>query len=230
MELEQLMLNRLGMSWYEQLESFIISDQFDVIREHLLRESENKIIYPPADQAYSAFKMCPYDSVKVVIVGQDPYHDGSANGLAFSTNGTRLPPSLRVILKTLSTELEKQFFRLTGFEDLARQGVFLFNTALSVEAKKPGSHIKLWEPFTSAVISALKQKTYLVWMVWGKQALDAVGEIPIGHSVLTTVHPAATVYQPELKFEPGFTKANDLLLEHGITPIDWYLYDDDLPF
>lgn len=230
MELEQLMLDRLGTSWYEQLESFIISEEFDKIRDYLALESENKIIYPPADKAYNAFKYCSYDKTKVVIVGQDPYHDGSANGLAFSTDGGKLPPSLRIILDTMSKEFDKRYYRYTNFYDLADQGVLLINTALSVEKKKPGSHIHIWKPFTETVISTLKQKPYLVWMLWGKQALDAVGELPIGHDALVTVHPAATTYQPELKFEPRFQQANELLIRHGLEPITWYNEDDDLPF
>lgn len=228
MELDELMYLRLGESWFEQLKDFILSEKYNKIREYLVARSEDTIIYPDAEVAFSAFKASPYDTTKVVIIGQDPYHDGSAHGLAFSTYN-KLTPSLRVILKTMSEELGMQFFRHTNLTDIAQQGILLLNTALSVERKKPGSHLHIWQEFTEYVLSKLYEKAYLVWMLWGNSAIE-IAKPPKNHSVLSTVHPAAVVYNSSNVFNPQFKVCNTLLKEHGLTTIEWYTQDDDLPF
>ena len=228
MELDELMYNRMGASWYEQLEEYILSDNYQKVREYLDKRSEDTIIYPDAEQAFAAFKASPYESTKVVILGQDPYHDGSANGLAFSTY-VKLTPSLRVILNSMSEELGLKYYRSTNLIDIAEQGVLLLNTAMSVERKKAGSHLHIWKEFIDTVLSRLYDKTYLVWMLWGNSAKEAVSP-PQHHSVLSTNHPAAKIYNPDVEFKPQFLKCNELLRSHGLSEINWFYNEDDLPF
>lgn len=225
-----MMYDRLGPSWYEQLEPFIISNEFDNIREFLIERSEKATVYPPAPVAYRAFKTCSFTNTKVVILGQDPYHDGSATGLSFSTT-RKLTPSLLVILKVLSSELGINFFRSSDLTDWAQQGVLLLNTALSVEKGRPNSHKDIWIPFTDYVLKVLKEKKEsLVWMLWGNQANAYANGIPNSHLVLSTIHPAATVYNRSLVFEPRFREANNYLDSRGLGMIEWIGFDNDLPF
>lgn len=228
--LHQIMYDRLGVSWYEKLKDFIDSEAFNIIRTKLLEDSDTNIIYPPAAQAYRAFKLSSYDRTNVVVLGQDPYHDGIANGLSFSTTG-KISPSLRVILKAMQEELSPIYsLRSTDFSDLAAQGVLLLNTALSVKQKQPGSHIALWKPFTDKVVQTLFEKDKLIWMLWGTHALGAVGNVPSGHEILYSNHPAAQMYNPKLKFTPGFSRVNEILKKWNKDPIEWMEVQDDLPF
>lgn len=231
-DIKDLMEERLGSSWYEQLEHFIESSEFVIMRNRLISESIDNIVYPEPKIAYRAFSLCNFKNTKVVILGQDPYHDGNANGLAFSTDGN-LTPSLRVIHSALSKEYNIPWWRGSDFSDLADQGVLLLNTALSVVKGKAGSHLSIWKEFTKAVITCLLSKENLIWMLWGKEALDAVksvGNIPYGHVLLHTVHPAAIKHNPNLVFEPGFLRANEILESWNLKPILWVDFRDDLPF
>lgn len=228
MGVDEIMYNRLGSSWFELFKDFILSERFAILREYIDRRAEQRIIYPDAEIAYKAFKLCPYEDAKVVILGQDPYHDGSANGLAFSTD-YKLTPSLRVILETISEEYSQRELRSTDLTSIATQGVLLLNTALSVEKGSPGSHLSIWKEFMELVLSKLYEKSYLVWMLWGNSAKD-IAKPNNRHDVLATVHPVSTIYNPELKFEPKFQLCNALLNSHGYSPITWYEENDDLPF
>lgn len=228
--LHQIMYDRLGVSWYEQLKSFIDSETFTILRNRLLDDCDNNVVYPSAMDAYRAFKLAPHSRVKVVIIGQDPYHDGSANGLCFSTKG-KMTPSLRVILKAMSEELSPiHRYRSPEFADLASQGVLLLNTALSVKAGQAGSHLSLWEPFFKEVKEKLFARDRLIWMLWGMKAINAVGEVPDKHVVFKTVHPAATIYDTKNIFKPGFNSVNEQLKKWNELPIDWMAELDDLPF
>jgi uracil-DNA glycosylase len=218
----------LGHSWYEQLEHYILSNDFLKLRDYIISRCNRTAVYPDADMAFKAFKTCPYNKVKVVIFGQDPYPDGTATGIAFSTNG-KLNPSIREILKAMQEDLGTQHYRSTNLDDLAYQGVLLVNAALTVEHGKPGSHLEVWRNFTNAVVSSLLQKETLVWMLWGKSANELVKEVPSKHLLLSTVHPAAVSYNEGLKFYPEFAQCNTYLKSKGLEEINWF-YEDDLPF
>lgn len=226
---DTVMYDRIGPDWYEQLEPFIESEEFAKLRSFLIDEAETKIIYPPANIAYEAFRLCPYEKTRVVILGQDPYHDGSANGLAFSTNG-KVTPSMRVIQKAISRELETSYTLSPNLTSWANQGVLLLNTALTVREKTPGSHLHVWQGFTDAVIESLKQKSYIVWMLWGTSARNSVKDVPPDHNMIYTYHPMVEIYDNTKMFVPDFKLCNLYLAEQGFSEINWLFDYDDLPF
>ena len=228
-DLVQIYSKRLGGSWTALLEEYLTSEHFQQVRGYLQVRSTKTAIYPTAELAFTAFQLCSYQSTNVVIIGQDPYPNDTANGLAFSTSH-KLTPSLRNILDAMLVELNTPYWRSYDFSDLALQGVLLMNAALTVEHGKPGSHLHIWKPFTEIVIRCLKEKESLVWMIWGEKAAELVGQIPDNHLALYTVHPAASFYNTNLKFSPRFDLVNSYLITHGLNPIEWALASDDLPF
>jgi len=225
--LEKIYLERLGPTWYEILESYILSVDFAKVRDAITQSMQQTAVYPVPTLAFEAFRLCPYDTTKVVIIGQDPYHNGTANGLAFSAN--KLNPSLRNIIAAIEAEYGSYFWRSYDLTDLAVQGVLLLNTALTVERGKPGSHLHLWRDFTKIVVTALKQKEHLVWMAWGKYAKTIIGEVPPNHLLLEAIHPAATVYNHDLNFEPQFKRCDEYLFNLNMSAIQWQ-NETDLPF
>lgn len=200
--------------------------------QHLLSELKplyaNQKIFPPANQVFRAFELCKFNQVKVVMLGQDPYHQaGQAHGLCFSVNaGVRIPPSLRNIYKELSTDIEE--FITPGSGDLsawARQGVLMLNTILTVEAGKPGSHkSKGWQKFTDAVIRTLNDKQrHIVFMLWGNHAIEKQVLIdPKKHLVLTAPHPSPLARGGFFGCA-HFSKANAWLTANDISPVNWQL-------
>ena len=188
-----------------------------------------EVIYPPKEDIYNAFKHCPLDKVKVVILGQDPYHGvGQAHGLSFSVNkGIALPPSLRNIYRELEQDVD---FINPNHGDLtywAKQGVLLLNDVLTVKAAAAGSHQKLgWEQFTGHVISFLsEQKSDLVFMLWGNYALKKGKKIDRAkHLVLVSGHPSPmSANQGKWFGNKHFSQANTFLVSKGKQPIDWQL-------
>lgn len=182
-------------------------------------------IYPPAPNIFRAFDLCPFDKVKVVIIGQDPYHgQNQANGLSFAVNdGIGLPPSLQNIFKEIRSDLGIETLPSGDLSRWAKQGVLMLNSVLTVAAGSPASHKeKGWEIFTNAAIQALNDgRENLVYLLWGKYA-QVKGEI-IDRSknlVLTSAHPSP--YSASLFFgHHHFSKTNEYLKEHNIDPIDW---------
>jgi uracil-DNA glycosylase len=187
---------------------------------------KGKVIYPPGKQIFRAFDLCPVESVKVVILGQDPYHGpGQAHGLCFSVpKGVPPPPSLQNIFKEIETDLgfpPPPHGDLTGW---AEQGVFLLNAILTVEARKPASHRgKGWEIFTDRVIQLIAQvRPHVVFLLWGSYARSKAPLIDRQrHLVLEAAHPSP--YSAEKGFFGcrHFSQANAFLVAHGLTPIDW---------
>lgn len=183
-------------------------------------------VYPPAKNIFRAFDLCPLDKVKVVIVGQDPYHGiNQANGLSFSVNdGVPLPPSLQNIYKEIHNDLG--IFPLSS-GDLSRwacQGVLMLNSVLTVLASKPASHSGIgWEQFTDAVIQTLNaNRSHIVYLLWGRYA-QTKGEVINREKnlVLTSTHPSP--YSATNFFgNHHFSKCNEYLKKHGLTPIDWH--------
>lgn len=182
-------------------------------------------VYPPAQNIFRAFDLCPLDKVKVVIVGQDPYHGVSqANGLSFSVNdGIALPPSLKNIYKEIHNDLGIVPFSSGDLSRWASQGVLMLNSVLTVLANKPASHSgKGWEQFTDAVIQTLNSHcSYIAYLLWGRYAKEK-GEVIDRNKnlVLTCAHPSP--YSAANFFgNHHFSKCNEYLVKHGVSPIDW---------
>lgn len=186
----------------------------------------NKTIFPPASKIFAAFDACSVDEVKVVIIGQDPYHgDGQANGLCFSVNpGIQLPPSLINIYKEIQSDLGKPFPQDGDLSRWARQGVLLLNATLTVEAHCAGSHQrKGWETFTDAVIDRIAHHhDGIVFLLWGNYAIKKGEYIDRRrHLVLTSAHPSPLSASRGFFGNHHFSLANDYLIAHGKNPIDW---------
>jgi len=182
--------------------------------------------FPPAGLIFNAFDSCPFDRVKVVIIGQDPYHDvGQAHGLCFSVNdGVAIPPSLQNIYKEIHRDLGTPIPASGNLQRWAEQGVLLLNATLTVEAHKPGSHQgKGWEELTDAAIEALNRKReHIVFMLWGSYAQRKGKFIDRGrHLVLQTSHPSPLSVYRGFDGCGHFSAANKYLVKNGIQPIEW---------
>ncbi|MFZ2252748.1 MAG: uracil-DNA glycosylase [Minisyncoccia bacterium] len=183
-------------------------------------------VFPPSKFVFNAFELCPYDSVKVVILGQDPYHGtGQAHGLCFSVQeGVKVPPSLKNIYKELSSDLNIPISNSGNLERWAKQGVLLLNATLTVEANKPGSHQGLgWEQFTDAVIQKISdEKEHVVFLLWGKYAQMKGAKIDRQkHLVLTAPHPSPFSAYTGFLGCKHFSKTNEYLKEHNEITIVW---------
>lgn len=189
-------------------------------------EYKTKTIFPPREDLFTCFHACPYEDVKVVILGQDPYHQPQqAHGLCFSVRkGVKLPPSLRNIYKELKSDLNIDMPSHGYLMDWARQGVFMMNAVMSVESGKAGSHQKKgWENFTDTVIQALNEREAgIVFILWGNWAQKKAALITNPqHRILMSAHPSPlSAYHGFFGSKP-FSKTNVLLLELGHTPINW---------
>lgn len=221
---------QLEESWKISLAPFLLSPQMDNLRDFLFQEKQaQKIIYPPSKQIFSALNTTPLADVKVVILGQDPYHGpNQANGLSFSVQkGIALPPSLRNIFHELHTDLGISAPRHGDLTKWAKQGVLLLNSVLTVEAGQPTSHQKQgWEAFTDEVIDVLnEQREHVVFILWGAYAQRKGQRINRDrHLVLTAAHPSPLAANRGGFFGcKVFSKTNQYLKQHGIEPIDWQL-------
>lgn len=221
---------QLEESWKISLAPFLLSPQMDNLRDFLFQEKQaQKIIYPPSKQIFSALNTTPLADVKVVILGQDPYHGpNQANGLSFSVQkGIALPPSLRNIFHELHTDLDIPAPRHGDLTKWATQGVLLLNSVLTVEAGQPTSHQKQgWEAFTDEVIDVLnEQREHVVFILWGAYAQRKGQRINRDkHLVLTAAHPSPLAANRGGFFGcKVFSKTNQYLKQHGIEPIDWQL-------
>lgn len=221
---------QLEESWKIPLAPFLLSPQMDNLRDFLFQEKQaQKIIYPPSKQIFSALNTTPLADVKVVILGQDPYHGpNQANGLSFSVQkGIALPPSLRNIFHELHTDLGIPAPRHGDLTKWAKQGVLLLNSVLTVEAGQPTSHQKQgWEAFTDEVIDVLnEQREHVVFILWGAYAQRKGQRINRDrHLVLTAAHPSPLAANRGGFFGcKVFSKTNQYLKQHGIEPIDWQL-------
>lgn len=217
---------KIEPSWKEKLDSEFQKPYFLDLISFVKEEYKQHTVYPPGPLIFNAFNHCPYQAVKVVIIGQDPYHNpGQANGLAFSVaDGVRVPPSLQNIYKEISDELDKPIPSSGNLERWAEQGVLLLNATLTVRANKPGSHQnKGWETFTDAVIRLVsEEKEHLVFLLWGAYA-QKKGAIIEGnkHLVLKSAHPSPFAANRGFFGNNHFIKTNDYLKSKGKEPIDW---------
>ena len=218
---------RLEQGWKQALASEFSSDYMTQLRAFLLAEKQQgKVVYPPGAQIFNAFEHTPFDQVKVVILGQDPYHGpGQAHGLCFSVpEGVPPPPSLINIFKEISRDFGTPVSRNGNLEHWADQGVLLLNATLTVVQGQAGAHQgKGWERFTDAVIDRLnRQRDGLVFMLWGSYAQKKGALIDRQrHLVLTAPHPSPLSAHRGFIGCGHFSRANNWLQEHGQAPIDW---------
>lgn len=196
----------------------------DIVRKEY--SDPQQTIYPPASKIFSAFDTTPFDKVRVVIIGQDPYHGpGQANGMCFSVNpGIDVPPSLRNIFKEIEDDLGIPTPANGDLTRWASQGVFLLNATLTVRAHTPKSHSGIgWEQFTDAAVRALaEQREHLVFLLWGSDAIRKGSFIDRNrHLVLTAPHPSPLSAYRGFFGCKHFSKANEYLKENGFEPIKW---------
>ena len=218
---------RIEDSWKTRLATQFAAAHMTALSQFLRSEkAAGKRIYPPGSQIFRAFDLTPFEQVKVVILGQDPYHGpGQAHGLSFSVGpGVASPPSLQNIYKELASDLGIGHPGHGNLESWARQGVLLLNSCLTVEDGRAGSHQgKGWEPFTDAVITALNHEHQgLAFILWGRKAQDKGASIDRSrHLVITSAHPSPlSAYNGFFGSRP-FSRANDYLAAQGKSPIDW---------
>lgn len=213
-------------SWKKQLSEEFNKDYFVKLTEFVRNEYKTKQIFPPAKLIFNAFDHTPFDKVKVIILGQDPYHnDGQAHGLSFSVpDGIPIPPSLVNIFKEINKDLGIEISRSGNLTRWANQGVLLLNATLTVQAHMAGSHQKKgWESFTDAAIHKLaEQRENLVFILWGAYAQKKAAFIdPSKHLVLKSVHPSPLSAHNGFFGNNHFSETNKYLISKGIEPILW---------
>ena len=217
---------RIDESWRQVLQPEFDKPYFELLTNFVRHAYATHQCFPPAKFIFRAFDLCPFDKVRVVIIGQDPYHDvNQAHGLCFSVqDGVPAPPSLVNIYKELNRDLGKPVPTSGNLTHWAEQGVLLLNATLTVEAHKPGSHQgKGWEELTDAAIQALNnQRENIVFMLWGSYAQRKGQFIDRRkHLVLTAVHPSPLSAYRGFIGCGHFSQANNYLLQHGQSPIVW---------
>lgn len=217
---------KIEESWKSQLENEFQKDYFVNLTAFVRNEYQTKKVFPPAKLVFNAFDHTPFDRVKVVILGQDPYHnDGQAHGLSFSVNdGVQFPPSLINIFKEINADLGIPIPPSGDLTRWADQGVLLLNATLTVEAHQAGSHQKKgWETFTDAAIKRLSdERQHLVFMLWGAYAQKKAILIDADkHLILKSVHPSPLSAHRGFFGNKHFSMANNYLIANGVTPIGW---------
>lgn len=216
---------KIDKTWKAHLKTEFQKPYWGELTEFVRRQYLSGRVFPPAKNIFRAFDLCPIDQVKVVIVGQDPYHgEKQANGLSFAVNdGINPPPSLKNIFKEIQNDLGITTLSSGDLSRWACQGVLMLNSVLTVAANMPASHKERgWEKFTDAAIKSLNEnRKNIVYMLWGKYAQTKGGVINRGKNlVLISGHPSP--YSAHLFFGNGhFSKCNDYLVQKGIKPIDW---------
>jgi len=213
-------------SWKKRLSSEFEQPYFKALVEFIKLDKQNYQIYPPDNLIFNAFDKCPFDKVKVVIIGQDPYHGiGQANGLCFSVNNNiKQPPSLKNIFKEIANDLNTLAPISGNLERWANQGVLMLNATLTVRANTAGSHQKKgWEAFTDVVISKLsEEKRDLVFILWGAYAQKKGLIIDASkHHILKAAHPSPFSAYNGFFGCKHFSKTNEYLKKNGLNEIDW---------
>ncbi len=219
---------KIGESWKRVLEPEFSAPYFAQLKRFLVEEKQKNTVYPPGSRIFAAFDLTPFENVKVVILGQDPYHGpGQAHGLCFSVpQGIAPPPSLVNIFKELGTDVGMSRPTHGNLESWARQGVLLLNAILTVRANEASSHQKQgWEQFTDSVIKSLSaQRSGIVFLLWGNYAQAKEALIDTSkHFVLKTVHPSPLSANRGFLGCRHFSKTNEILVSQGLEPINWNL-------
>ena len=218
---------KIDPSWYEVLRPQFEAPYFAELKNFLVAERQQHTCYPPGSKIFAAFDSTPFDKVKAVIIGQDPYHEpGQAMGLCFSVpQGVPVPPSLVNIIKEINDDLGTQIPATRGdLSGWAAQGVLLLNATLTVREHAAGSHQRHgWEQFTDAAIQALAERRQgIVFLLWGRYAIGKRKLInPLHHCILTAPHPSPLSAYRGFFGCRHFSRANDYLRSTGQTPIDW---------
>ena len=216
----------IDTSWKTKIKEEFEKDYFLNLALFVKQEYIGNTVYPPGGLIFNAFNLCPFEKVKVVIIGQDPYHGpGQAHGLCFSVrDGIEFPPSLKNIFKEISSDLNINKFENGNLERWARQGVLLLNATLTVRAHQAGSHQKKgWEEFTDKVISIInRDKNNIVFFLWGAYAQKKGESIDRSrHLVLESVHPSPLSAPRGFFGNKHFSRCNDYLKSHVIEPVNW---------
>jgi uracil-DNA glycosylase len=218
---------KIEHSWKSKLAVEFSKEYMRDLSKFLKEEkAKRKSIYPPSNFMFRAFDLTKFEDVKVVILGQDPYHGyGQANGLSFSVgHGVKIPPSLQNIYKELSNDMGFNIPKHGNLEKWACQGVLLLNSVLSVEQNKPNSHANLgWEVFTDTILKKLNEyRKHIVYIFWGKKAQDKCEYIDIRDNlVIKSAHPSPYSANNGFFNSKPFSKTNDYLIEHDKEIIDW---------
>jgi uracil-DNA glycosylase len=217
---------KIEESWKKQLQNEFEKPYFVQLTSFVKSEYASQTVYPPAKLIFNAFEQCPFDQVKVVILGQDPYHGpGQAHGLCFSVNdGVDFPPSLRNIFKEINADTGAPIPKSGNLERWAKQGVLLLNATLTVRAHTAGSHQKKgWEQFTDSVIHLVADKLEnVVFILWGNYAISKGEFIDANkHLVLKSVHPSPLSASRGFFGNHQFSTTNKYLIEHGKSPVQW---------
>lgn len=220
---------KIEPGWKAILKNEFSKSAFQQVVTHLkIEKMSGEIIYPPGSQIFNAFNMTPFEKVKVVILGQDPYHNpGQAHGLSFSVpDGVSPPPSLLNIYKEIATDIGVTMPRQGNLEKWAERGVLLLNAVLTVRVNEPASHSKIgWMEFTDAVIRHISdQKSHVVFLLWGKFAQEKQALIDeTKHLLLKAAHPSPFSADKGFFGCRHFSRTNEYLVRQGIDPIDWAL-------
>ena len=217
---------KIEKSWKNFLAEEWEKPYFTNLTDYIRHRYYDTTVYPPGPKIFQAFNLTPVNNVKVVIIGQDPYHgEGQANGLCFSVEkNVPLPPSLQNIFKEIRSDTLQEPYPQGDLSRWATQGVLLLNSILTVEKGQPGSHQgKGWENFTDNIIAKLNKYTeHRVFMLWGSYAIRKGAMIdPQRHLILTSPHPSPLSAHRGFLGNRHFSKANAYLSKHGMTPIDW---------
>ncbi len=217
---------QLEASWLAVLKDEFDKDYMKNLKTFLVEEQQQHTVYPPNAEIFAAFEHTPFDKVRVVILGQDPYHGpGEAHGLSFSVKkGIRVPPSLRNIYKELHSDLELSIPPHGNLSEWAERGVLLLNTVLTVRHKTANSHQKKgWEQLTDKAISELStRRENIVFILWGSKAKAKLGLIDENkHHVIQSAHPSPLAVRYGFFGSKPFSKTNAFLKSIGTTPIDW---------
>jgi len=213
-------------TWLDLLSEEIEDLYFKELKLFVIKEYTQNQCYPELNKIFRAFDLCSFEKIKVVILGQDPYHGvGQADGLCFSVlEGVKIPPSLRNILKEIKNDLGKDFSGSGSLESWAQQGVLLLNSTLTVEADEAGSHQKKgWERFTDSVIRKINEgHSNVVFILWGNYA-QKKGKFIDSHKhlILKSAHPSPLAAHNGFFGNHHFSLTNEFLILHGKTPIDW---------
>jgi uracil-DNA glycosylase len=228
--IDTIITPKIGEGWQIQLATEFEKPYFIKLQRYLADENKQFVIYPNQADIFNAFVMTDFNNVKVVIIGQDPYHGmGQAHGLSFTVpKGVKLPPSLRNIYKAIQIDLGIQVANHGDLTAWAKQGVSLLNTTLTVRQGQPASHSNQgWEHFTDAAISALSNhRDHLVFMLWGNHAQNKETLIDSSkHLILKAPHPSPLSAHKGFLNCKHFSKTNDFLAKQGIEPIQWQLND-----
>ena len=218
---------KIESSWKNKLLPAFQTDTFSSLKDFLKEEKKQHVIYPSGSKIFSAFDLCPFDNVKVVIIGQDPYHGPhQANGLCFSvSDGIPLPPSLKNIFKEIKDDVGGQIPQSGNLEHWAKQGVLMLNATLTVRARQAGSHQKKgWEEFTDHVITTLSnERKGLVFLLWGRFAQQKAELIDSdNHHILMAAHPSPFSAHSGFFGCKHFSKTNGILQQQNTSEIKWF--------